>query len=272
MSTVNNRKDLLRNKGRVYVFNELSTVKDWQELTVVDNIRISHPANPVEIKTPSGISIYKSVDLDGMVSFDWYHPGNLSKIELLFRGAITKSSYDGVTAESNTTCLINFRAVSEAFPLPFFDGDKSAVTVDWVKSEDEATTYTLTTDYTVAVDADTGITHIVQVSGGAIPLNTNVKVQYDYTPLASTIIKPDYTGVMMPRHVMIDVFTNASDLTKYRRYYFPNVTPTSELMHTALEIGKDNTTPNIMPVSLEYAKQDGVSAYPTWYWIDTANV
>src|SRR4051812_44367774 len=93
--SVNTRKDLLRNKGRFYIFDEASTVKAWIEFTVVDNIRVSRPPNPVEIKTPSGMLNYKTLDLDCMISLDWYHPGNLQAIERLYRGVVDLTTYTG---------------------------------------------------------------------------------------------------------------------------------------------------------------------------------
>jgi hypothetical protein len=139
--SVNSRKDLLRNKGRISVFDERAAVKDWVEIGVVDNVRVSHPTNPIEIKTPSGITIYKSIDLDAQVTFDLFHPGNLGAIELLYRGVVSLTNFDGSTTVAGEDATIRFSAVSEAHPIPGFNGDKTAVTVNSVKSADLATTY-----------------------------------------------------------------------------------------------------------------------------------
>lgn len=268
---VNNRKDLLKNKGRVFIFDEAAAVKKWIEFTVVDSLKMEHPANPVEIKTPSGITIFQTLDLDAVLSGDWYHPGDLSKMELMVRGALGKTIYDGSTAQSEAVA-VNFRKAGEAFPLPGFDGDKTVVTITNVKSEDGATTYVVTDDYTVAVDQTTGISHLIHTSDGDIPLNTDVIVTYSYTPLKSTILKPDFDTAPVMRHVMVDVFTDLNDLNKYRRYYLPNCVIESPLMHGMLENGKDNTSPNLMPFTFRYAKPDAASKAPKWYYIDTVNV
>lgn len=270
MSNVNSRKDLLRNKGRFWLFDEASTVKDWIEFTVVDNIRVSNPTNPVEIKTPSGATIFKTLDLDATISCDWYHPGNLQAIERLYRGVVDLTTHSGSAVTEEVA--VSFRQNNEAFPLPGFDGDKSVVTVNSVKSEDLATTYSVTTDYTVAVDSTTGISHVVHVSTGSIPLNTKVIVNYDYTPLAGKILKPNYDNSLVLRHAMIDVFPNPSDLTKYRRYYLPNCAIETEMGHSLLELGAENTSPNILPITLKYAKPDYLAKDPKWYYIDTYNV
>jgi hypothetical protein len=270
MSNVNNRKDLLRNKARMWIFDEAATVKDWFEMTLMDNIKVMNPTNPVEIKSPSGQTVFKTLDLDCVISGDWYHPGNLTAIERMYRGVVDLTTHSGSAVTE--AVAVAFRQNNEAFPLPGFDGDKSVVTINNVKTEDLATTYTVTTDYTVAVDATTGISHLVHVSTGSIPLNTKVIVNYDYTPLAGKILKPNYDNSLVFRHIMLDVFPNPSDLTKYRRYYMPNCTIETEIGHSLLEIGADNTSPNILPVTFKYAKPDYLSSDPKWYYIDTYNV
>lgn len=268
---VNKNPALLRNKGRMWIFDEAAAVKAWKEFTVVDNVKVNNPPNPVEIKTPSGITIFQTLDLDAMISCDWYNPGDLAKLELLYRGVTSLTTYDGSTPQTENVNVV-FRNVSEAFPLPGYNGAKTVATVNSVKSADLATTYTVTTDYTVAVDSVTGITHVVHVSGGSIPRNTDIVVNYTYTPLASKTLKPDYDGAVVFRHVIIDSFTDQNDLTKYRRYFMPNCTIQTEMGHSLLEIGQDNTSPNIMPITLKYAKPDAGSKDPKWYYIDTANV
>lgn len=271
MSTTN-RKDLLRTIGRLYVFDEAAAVKDWVELSVVDNVKFTSASNPIEVKTPSGITIYKSIDPDAEISFDWFHPGNLSAIERLFRGVVSLDSYDGSTAQSETV-IVSFRAAGDAFPLPGFNGAKTAVTVSAVVLDSNTSTaYVATDDYTVSVDSDTGMSFLVHVSGGDIPLDTDIRVTYSYTPLASNILRPVENGELIERNIMIDCPVDPNDATKYRRYYLPRATVTSDLMHSMLEMGKDNTNPNILPVTLRYAKPETSSNEPKWYWIDTENV
>jgi len=270
--SVNNRKDLLKTKGRMYVFDEASTVKDWIELTVVDNVKFMNPTNPVEIKSPSGVTIFKTLDLDATLSCDWYHPGDLYRMELLTRGLTTVTSYNGSSAQTEKV-IANFKANNEAFPLPGFDGDLTVVTINSVKDITETTTYTGSgTDYSVSVDANTGMSFVTHVSTGAIPLNTDVVVNYDFTPRASKVLKPNYEGSAVFRHIMIVTQPDPSDATKYRRYYLPNCTIETELGHSLLEIGQDNGSANIMPITFKHAKPDAGSYAPKWYYIDTINV
>ncbi len=264
-----NRLDLLRNKGRIYVFDESAAVKDWRELTLVDTVNFTGASNPIDIKSPSGNSVYQSIDPDAQISFDWYHPGNLSGIELLFRGALDLDSYDGLTAQVETV-VVRFGALGNAASLPGFDGDKTVVTVSAVVLDSNpSTAYTVSTHYTLAVDTATGMSHIVHVSGGAIPLDTDIRVTYTYTPLASNILRPIENGQLDPRFVIIDSPTDPNDLTKYRRYYLPRATVTSDLVHSLLEFGTENANPNIMNVVLKYQKPETGTKQAAWYWIDT---
>ena len=263
-----NDNALLKNKGRLWVFDERAAVKAWTEIALVDNVRITHPANPVEVKSPSGITVYRTLDLDSMLEFDLYHPGDNSVLELLYRGVIDLTEYDGATAQ-NEVVSIKFRNASEAYPLPGFDGDKGAVTVNSVKSSDLATTYSLTTDYTVAVDSVTGISMIVQVSGGSIPVGEEVIVDYDFTPLESKVLRPNFGADLVDRHLLVTTFVDCDDLTKYRTYYLPRATATSDLQHSLLETGEDNTNVAILPVKMELAKPDACGKEAKWAWYDT---
>ncbi len=266
-----NRKDILKNKGRISIFDERAAVKKWVEIGVVDSVKVNHAVNNTEVKTPSGITVFKTADPDAQLSFDLYHPGDLSVMELLFRGITTLTPYDGSTAQSNEKCIVSFAAAGDAYPLPGFNGAKTVLSTVSVKSKDGTTTYTVSTDYTLAVDTVTGITHVVQVSGGAIPLDTEVLVTYTYTPLKSKVLKPSFDGNLIDRHIIIDSFPVATDTTKYRRYYLPRATVESDLMHSLLEFGKDNSSPNILPVTMSLAKPDVLSNDPLWYWMDTYN-
>lgn len=271
-SSVVNKKALLRNKGRMWVLDELAATKAFKEVTVVDSVEVKHPVNTTEIKTPSGITIFKTQEPGAMLSLDIYHPGDLTMIERLFRGIVEKTAFSGGTATENVA--VSFRNLGDCAVLPGFNGAKTAVTVNSVKSADLATTYTGSgTDYAAAsADSLTGMTILTHISGGAIPLNTDVIVNYTYTPLTSTVVKPNYDGNIIDRFIVIDSFTDKSDNTKYRRYFLPRATVTSDLVHRLLEVGKENTAPNLLHVDFELSTPDVTQYDPTWYWIDTYNV
>ncbi|PQO47372.1 hypothetical protein [Blastopirellula marina] len=248
-------------------------MKDFTLISVVDNVRITGAINPVEIKTPSGQTIYKGADMGMAIELDLYHPGNLAALELLYRGLVTNVAYDGETTVAGEDVTISFFSSGGAFPLPGYNGDKTAVTVNSVKlASNTATTYTATTDYTVAVDADTGISYLVHVGGGSIPVGTEIVVNYDYDPGEGSIMRPVNNGVQRDRFVVIDCVTDCSDATKYRRYYLPHAFVVSDLLHQLLEYGQDNTSPNILPIRFEYAMPDACSTRSAWYWEDRVNI
>ena len=54
--SVNNRKDLLKNKGRMFVFDEAAAVKAWKELTLVDNVK-GTVISSVSVDVSTGITM-----------------------------------------------------------------------------------------------------------------------------------------------------------------------------------------------------------------------
>ena len=265
-------KGLLKDKGRIWVLDESAAVKAFKEVAVVDNVTVSHPSNPVEVKTPSGITLLKTMDMGAQIAFDFYHPGDAKDIERLFRGPVVRTANDGSTTVAGEEVVLNFRNASEALPLPGYNGDKTAVTVNSVKLvSDLTTTYSVTTDYTLTADPETGITLLVQVSGGGIPVGEDIIVNYDYDPLEAQILKPDDNTDLVDRFIVIDSFPDCNDLTKYRRYFLPRMTITSDLVHSMIEMGADNQNPNLMNVTLTYNKPSTCSDEHKWYWIDTYN-
>ncbi|QDT46164.1 hypothetical protein Pan258_01810 [Symmachiella dynata] len=267
-------KALLKDRGRLWILDESASVKAFKEIAVVDNVQVSHPGNPVDVKTPSGITVFKSNDMGAQISLDLYHPGDAKSIERLFRGPVTRVEHDGATAVAGEEVVLNFRNANEALPIPGFNGAKTAATINSVKSLDGSVTYTLFTvsgDYKVLADTETGLTLIEHVGAGIIPLDTDVVVNYDYTPLKSQQIKPDDDAELVDRFLVIDSYPDCDDTTKYRRYFLPRMTVTSDLLHSLLEMGQDNQSPNIMPVTMTYNKPSSCSDEPRWYWIDTYN-
>lgn len=267
---MSNRSDILRNKGRLYVLDELAAVKKFKEVSVVDSVKITQPVNRTEIKTPSGITIFTTSEPECSLEFDLYHPGDNSVLELLFRGPVSLTKYDGTTAVTGEKVAISFAHAGDTAVLPGFNGAKTAATITNIKSVDGGTTYTGSgTDYAAAAaDSATGMTLITHVSGGSIPLNTDVIVTYSYTPAKSYQLNPKFNGDIIDRFIVIDA-VDPSDSTKYRRYFLPRASATSALEHSLLENGKDNSNPNILKVSMQLAQPDPYGNDPKWYWIDT---
>lgn len=269
-----NKKALLKEKGFLYVLDESADQAKWVEVCAVDNFKEDIESTPIELKTASGDTIYRSLILDPKMSFDLYHPGDLTLLEQLFRGVVSLEENDGATEVGGEQVAVSFRAVSEAAVLPNYNGDGSAVTVtSVVLASDVTTTYTVTDDYTLVADPLTGMTLIVHVPTGDIPLDAEVIVTYSYTPLASRILRPVEDGDTVPRFFMVVTYPDLTDTTKYRRYFLPHSIITSPISHAILGAGtKDGMkTPNIMPVTVEYEHPELISQKARWYWIDTHN-
>lgn len=263
-----NRKDLIRHLGRIWVLDEKAAAKKFLEVTVVDNIKVSYPVNRTSVKTTSGIEVFTSAEPEAMISFDLYHPGDAKTLDLIFRGPINYSQYDGSTAVTGEKANVSFGALGDCAVLPYYNGAKTAVTVTDIKSADGATTYTVTTDYTVAADAATGMTLITHVSGGAIPLNKDVVVTFSHTPPASRVIRPNFSGNIVDRFLVVDAIDPA-DSTKYRRHILPRATAESSIDLSLLESSSENANVGVLSVSMKLAKPDSYGYDPKWSWYDT---
>ncbi|HEV7282297.1 MAG TPA: hypothetical protein VGN57_18995 [Pirellulaceae bacterium] len=269
---MSNVKALPKEKGRLYVWDESSGVKDLVEISLVDSIEMAYPANPVKLKSPSGITVLSFIDMKARLTCDWYNPRDNAKLELLLRGAVTNTNYDGTTAQSETV-RVRFRNTGEAFLLPGFNGDKTPVTISAVTlADDVSTTFTVATDYAVAVDADTGYSYISHVGAGDIPVDTDILVTYSYTPLASTMLKPVESGELAPRYFVIEILPDPTDPTKYIRYYLPNATIESDLVQRLLKVSTENQNLNVLNLVFAQDTQEEAQNYAPWSIVDTYNV
>ena len=233
----------------------------------------TNPHNPVEIKTPSGITIYKTHDLGRAPQFDWYHPGEQHEDGSSSSAARQElTTYTGSGPQGSRTWHISFRQTGEAFPLPGFNGAKTVVTITSVKRADGSTTYTVTTDYPsrstrspASTTSPRGRRHDPGQHGRRRSTTPTPRSR-------ATVLKPDYQQNLVDRYLVIDA-VDPGDAIKYRRYFLPKATATmAALEQILLEMGKDNTSPNIMKVTFDLSKPDAYSTDPVWYWIDTINV
>lgn len=271
----NNRDDFIRHKGKVRVFDDIEG--EFVDVSFVDSVKPTAPVNAFEIKSPSGSTIYRGSEMGMSLECDLYHPGKNELLELLYRGIVTNTNYDGETAETDAEVAIAFFQAGGYFPLPGYtplddEGDPVPVTVSTVAlASNPSETFTETTDYTVETDTLTGMSFLAHVTNGSIPVNTELIVTYSYTPGAGSILRPVQNGTQRDRFVVVDSLVDCDDLTKYRRYYLPHCFVVSEIIHQLLEVGPNNQTPNILPVRFEYAIPETCSKRSAFYWEDRVN-
>ena len=261
--------DLIVNNATMYVLDELNGKNVVSQISVVEDVSFNVALNKTDVTTTSGTVLTSITDPLASVTGVLYSPGNMANLELLFRGAVSNSTYDGVTTEAGFETTIKFGAAGDSVVLPGFNGDKTAVTINSVVlTSNNATTYTVTTDYTVAADP-TGVTLITQVAGGSIPLDTEVTVNYDFTPLQGSVLQSSSTGVLKSRTVILRETPDCDDDTKYRMIIIPGVVATTDLNLSFLDVTTDNASPNVLNFTLEQQSVEKCAAGNEWIIYDT---
>lgn len=265
-------KGLLVKNATLYVLDELNNVNAFQKLSVVEDIVFNYNVNRVDVKTTVGTTLMTVADPRAVVNGILYNPGNNRMLELLFRGGVTRQTYNGSTPQANEALTIKFSAAGDAVALPGFNGNGTAVTVASVAlKSNPATTYSSTTDYQVVLDPLTKLTLIKHRTTGVMALETEFVVTYTYTPLASDILRKG-SGVLKPRTFVIHEEPVFGDPTKYRRIIIPNAVATTDMSLGFLEVNSENASPNSMNISFEQQKQISTDNYPEVTIIDTFNV
>lgn len=253
---------LILNSATLYVLDE--TTGSFQKISRVDDVTFNYAANSAAITTASGFTLARVSDPRATISGIFYNPGKLESIELMARGLVDVDTYDGSTTVTGEIVTLKFDSANQYVALPGYNGDKTAVTVTSVKlKSNQLTVYTVTDDYTVSADP-TGVTLIKHVSGGDIPLGTEVVVNYSYEPLAGNILKASSSGILETRTVMLHMQPDCDDATKYIRVICPAMYLTSDITMNFLDRGADNSEPGIMNFTYEQEKPEkcGGAALP----------
>jgi hypothetical protein len=254
---------LLDQKGLLYVLDPCAG--EYKQVCVVDNIQVSWESTPIDVKTPSGISVLKKASVLPSISFDYYHTADLPAIELLYQGVLSQTYYDGSTTVNRTVEISMEDGCCASIPA-------SSATVNSITSLDGATTYTVSTDYTVSNDTATGQTVVCHVTGGGITAGTRVLVDFDQTPSEGHVLTRDSVGLPKSLDMIVIAQCDCDDNSKFRKYVLPRMTVESTFTHTLIETG--DTTSDITPVSVTatHTKSDGCENVAEPYWVDTCYV
>lgn len=264
MAICNDPNRLIDQKGKLFVLDNCAG--EYKEVCVVDNLQVSWESTPIDVRTASNISVLKKASVLPTISFDYYHVADLPALALLYRGVLTQTYHDGVTAILGTTTTLSFE---DGCCQALCAAMASNVTVT---SLDGATVYADGPDFTFKNDTLTDQTLICHTAGGAIPVGEGVLVTYDYTPTEGHILSRDAVGLAKPLDMMVVAQCDCDDKTKFRKYVLPRMTVDSTFTHTLVETG--DTTTDITPVSVTatHTKSDGCENVCEPYWVDTCFV
>lgn len=239
------------------------------KLAVVEDIVFSNAQNVVDVTTTSGQTLKRFVDPRASISGILYTPRDAKMLELIFRGSVKVSELDGETAIAGKECVVKFEKADDAILLPIANASKTAVTVNSIKlTSNISTTYVVSDDYTISADSQTGLTLIKHVSGGAIPVGTEVTVNYDVTPAASQILEPIRGGELIPSTFVI-AETDSSGKTALT--VVPAAVATTDLELPYLTLSQDNASPNVMNFTLQQDKRDISTNHIDWAMVDSIN-
>lgn len=126
--------------------------------------------------------------LQGSIITEMMHKIEAPLVELSAESIAKASGFVPVSTVAGTPVTVNDAANQERTFADFGGGAMQVITLDGptvtgltVKSEDEATTYTVNDDY--ILDAEIG--RVYRNPGGAIAEDETVRVNYGYTPAAS---------------------------------------------------------------------------------------
>lgn len=241
------------------------------KLTVVEDINFTDAQNVTEVTTTSGRVLKTFTNQRASITGTLYTPRDAEALSLLFRGAITVTTLDGSTAIAGKEAVVKFPKANDAILLPVANADKSAATVNSIKlTSNPTTTYTVSTDYTVSVDSVTGLTLIKHVSGGSIPVDTEVTVNFDVTPAASSLIEPIAGGTLIPNTFVV-VETNPDDTAKTAVLVVPAAVPQTDIELPFLILTDENASPNVMNFTLQQEKRDVSVNHINWAMVDMIN-
>lgn len=174
------RNDALRyGSVTLYIGNDFGSLIN---VGAIRNMSFEHKADSIEVAFDN-VSPIKKFKNGNKASFTF----DLAEIDLTTfsytdAGLVVQSNIAGAPVNVLNESLILSGLLGKAFAHK--NGNGSIVTGIVVTDNTGVTTYVLNDDYTLQLGAD-GYTRIARVAGGAIPNDSEVFVDYTYTPNAS---------------------------------------------------------------------------------------
>jgi len=201
--------------------------------------------------------------LTGIINFRWLEPGDLSRIETLFKGIVSLTNTAGTPVAGATQLVASGFENRTNIRIENQNGDGSQPTIDSVVgSVDGALTENV--DFVIAKNGY-GDWGIVPNTAGANLTTTaqTLTITYDYTPNASRSISGGETKIATPRFIKL-VGPKAGDETKRRIVKIASSTADSDLVLPFLEPEKAGDVGGF-DITMRGAKKK------TWEIIDEIN-
>lgn len=253
---------LLIEHGNIWVG---SSDSDDVDLGAVRNVRFTGQQVRTRVESDNRGTIINKVRLMGRIEFDWLEAGNAEKMEVLFKGIITRTTNAGSAVSGATQALVSPFVANNFYEIEGQNNDGTKPTIN---------SLTGATDGALTEDDDF---HIVQnaagkwgivmntVSGGTnlSTLSQVCTLNYDYTPAASQVLTGGTNQTATNRWAKI-VGPSEDDSSLERILILSECTAVSDMVFPFVEVENANDV-GVMPVVLEGNKGT------TWTLTDEVN-
>lgn len=251
---------LLIEVANVWVGDDAGSIVD---LGAVRNVRFTGRQVANEVVSDNRGTILHKVRLDGVVEFDWLEPGDPSKMEVLFKGLVTKGTNagDAVTGYEQTVNSGSW-SYNTFIPFTYQDGDGTILTINSVTGSVDST-LAVNVDY-ITQQHDDGRWGIVVLDSATVTTKAqNIVINVDYTPAASLTLTGGTSQTATARYVKI-IAPSEDNANTTREIVMSSAYCKSDMLLPFVNVENAGDV-GVMPVTIESAKG------ATWTYTDEIN-
>lgn len=256
-----NAAALLMEKGTVYAGADSGSLVN---LGSVRKVRFTGKQVHTKVDSDNNGTIVNKLRINGEIEFDWLEPGSVSNIELLFKGAVTKTS--NAASPVNTTGEVTASgswAYNRFIPFVVQSGTNAKPTGVTITAGTDGLLVNVT-DYDLIQDPGTlRWGYMVKDSATVTTQSQTLTAVYTCTPSASLVLTGGTSLTMTNRYVRI-VGPLDTDGTKTRQIDLAASVVTSDMLLNFIDVESANDV-GVMPVKVESNKA------ATWTITDSVN-
>ncbi len=256
-----NAAALLMEKGTVYAGADAGSLVN---LGSVRKVKFMGKQVHTKIDSDNNGTIVNKLRLNGEIEMDWLEPGSISNIELLFKGAVTKTSTAAspVSTTGEVTASGSW-AYNKFIPFVVQSGTNAKPTSVTITAGTDGLLVNVT-DYDLIQDPGTLYWgYMVKDSSTVTTQSQSLTAVYTCTPSASLTLTGGNSLTMTNRYVKI-IGPLDTDSTKTRVIILTSAVVTSDMLLPFTDVETANDV-GVMPVKFENNKG------ATWTVTDSVN-